>query len=58
MTRFTLTALGALLVVAVLFGALYVTGMALGVAVIAALVVAAIIGAIYLSLRWRGRPSR
>jgi multisubunit Na+/H+ antiporter MnhB subunit len=60
MTRFTLTAVGALLIVGVLFAALYVTGAAIGVAVIGLLILAAIVGAIYLSLRrpWRSSRSR
>lgn len=50
MTRFVLTAVAALLIVGALFLLIYLTGMALGVALIGALIVAAMIGGFWLSL--------
>ena len=51
MTRFVLTAVAALLIVGALFLLIYLTGMALGVALIGALIVAAMIGGFWLSLK-------
>lgn len=55
MTRFALTAIAALLIVGALFLLIYLTGMALGIAVIGALIVAAMIGGFWMSLKVQRR---
>ena len=55
MTRFVLTAVAALLIVGALFLLIYLTGMALGVALIGALIVAAMISGFWLSLKAQRR---
>lgn len=55
MTRFVLTSIAALLIVGALFLLLYLTGMALGVAVIGVLIIGAIVGAFWLSLKMQRR---
>lgn len=55
MTRFVLTAVAALLIVGAFFLLLYLTGMALGVAVIGILIIAAIAGGFWLSLKTQRR---